>query len=58
MLWCARTILTREVDVEVGVETPTTVEIVTGLDEGEQALLIFRRKYLHPASIGMRKRDY
>ena len=32
--------INREVDVEVGVETPTMVEIVTGLDEGEQLSLI------------------
>lgn len=31
--------INREVDVEVGVETPTMVEIVTGLDEGEQIVL-------------------
>ena len=28
-----------EVDVEVGVETPTMVEIVTGLEEGDQIIL-------------------
>ncbi len=31
--------INREVDVEVGVETPIMVEIVTGLDKGEQIVL-------------------